>query len=262
MNNISKLNTLVHICKHLCRSSNKVDIMYSKLCIEKSFDIICISETWLDDSVSDDEITLDGYSLYRKDHNRHGGGVAVFVCDRIGVKNRIDIETFDTETLILEIMLNYKIFFVICCYRPPGFSSQRIEDYLGKFQNILDSVFRNNREFIFILGDFNDRCTNWNDDHPGSEFKSSFKNMISNNNLFQIINEPTHITPTSANLLDLIITDSPSIIIESGLDEPIGDPYHSMVFCKVYLQRVQEKSYTRTVWHYNHGDYDAFRKRA
>ena len=84
--------------------------------------------------------------------------------------------------------------------------------------------------------------------------------MISNNNLFQIITEPTHITPTSATLLDLIITDSPSIIVESGLDEPIGDPYHSMVFCTVYLQRVQEKSYTRTVWHYNHGDYDAFRK--
>ena len=64
----------------------KLDIIYSKLCIEKSFDIICISETWLDNSVSDDEITLDGYSLYRKECNQHGGRVAVFVCDRIGVK--------------------------------------------------------------------------------------------------------------------------------------------------------------------------------
>ena len=104
------------------------------MCVEKSFDIICINETWLDSSVSDDEIDLDGYSLYRKDRNRHGGGVAVFVCDKIGMKNRIDIETFDTETLILEVMLNSKSFFfdLIC---PPGFSSQKIEDYLGKFQN-------------------------------------------------------------------------------------------------------------------------------
>ena len=63
--NMCHLNVRSICTDHL----TKLDIIYSKLCVEKSFDIICISKTWLDDSVSDDEIALDCYSLYRKDHN-------------------------------------------------------------------------------------------------------------------------------------------------------------------------------------------------
>ena len=53
--------------------------------VEKGFDTICISETWLDISVSDDDLCLDGYNLYRNDRNRHSGGVAVFTCEKIGI---------------------------------------------------------------------------------------------------------------------------------------------------------------------------------
>ena len=40
--------------------------------------ILALSETWLDDSVSDAEILLPGYSLFRFDCNRCGGGVALY----------------------------------------------------------------------------------------------------------------------------------------------------------------------------------------
>ena len=44
-------------------------------------DIVCIVETWLDDRVSDSELSLDNYQLFRFDRNRHGGGVAIYVCN-------------------------------------------------------------------------------------------------------------------------------------------------------------------------------------
>ena len=37
-------------------------------------DIVRIVETWLDDRVSDSELSLDNYQLFRFDCNRHGGG--------------------------------------------------------------------------------------------------------------------------------------------------------------------------------------------
>ena len=39
--------------------------------------ILALSETWLDTSVSDAEIHLPGYRLFRFDRNRCGGGVAM-----------------------------------------------------------------------------------------------------------------------------------------------------------------------------------------
>ena len=44
-------------------------------------DILAVSEMWLDPSVSDCEVSLSGYHLYRCDRSRSGGGIGVYVAD-------------------------------------------------------------------------------------------------------------------------------------------------------------------------------------
>ena len=41
--------------------------------------VLAVSETWLDGSVTDAEIELVGYTVVRKDRNRNGGGVCLYV---------------------------------------------------------------------------------------------------------------------------------------------------------------------------------------
>ena len=41
-------------------------------------DIVCLVETWLDHNISDSEIHLPGFHLYRFDHNRYGGGIVMY----------------------------------------------------------------------------------------------------------------------------------------------------------------------------------------
>ena len=43
-------------------------------------DILAINETKIDDSFSEDEVSLAGYHIIRKDRNRHGRDVHTFVC--------------------------------------------------------------------------------------------------------------------------------------------------------------------------------------
>ena len=57
---------------------------YDELCVTMEAhnpDMICIVETWLCPDVLDSEIALPGYQVYRKDRNRHGGGVLIYVRD-------------------------------------------------------------------------------------------------------------------------------------------------------------------------------------
>jgi len=46
---------------------------------------LTLSETWLDDTVPDDEVfsVECGYSLFRHDRNQHGGGVAILLSNRV-----------------------------------------------------------------------------------------------------------------------------------------------------------------------------------
>ena len=45
----------------------------------ESPDIICIVETWLSSDILDNELAVSNYQIFRRDRNRHGGGVMMYV---------------------------------------------------------------------------------------------------------------------------------------------------------------------------------------
>ena len=47
--------------------------------VNTPLDILSINKTKIDDSVPDNEITITGYHLIRKDRNRHGGGGCICI---------------------------------------------------------------------------------------------------------------------------------------------------------------------------------------
>jgi len=49
------------------------------LLLSQNIDILLCAETHLEDSISDSEVFLPNYSVYRKDRNRQGGGVSIAI---------------------------------------------------------------------------------------------------------------------------------------------------------------------------------------
>ena len=43
--------------------------------------IICVVETWLGSEINSSEIDIPGFKLYRKDRNRQGGGILMYIAD-------------------------------------------------------------------------------------------------------------------------------------------------------------------------------------
>ena len=52
-------------------------------------DIIALTETWLDHSISNSELFIPGYVIVRKDRKRHGGGVLAYIKDSIAIINSV-----------------------------------------------------------------------------------------------------------------------------------------------------------------------------
>ena len=46
---------------------------------DKGFHILAINETKLDRTITDSLLGVDGYALHRRDRDRYGGGVAVYL---------------------------------------------------------------------------------------------------------------------------------------------------------------------------------------
>ena len=62
--------------------SQSCTLMHIVCCLKWTIllmNVLCITETWLDQSISDVEIAPDRYSVVRLDRNGHGLGILLFV---------------------------------------------------------------------------------------------------------------------------------------------------------------------------------------
>ena len=82
-------------------------------------DILSINETHLDSTINDFELNITGFSLYRNDRNRHGGGVAIYIRDEIKHKLRSDLFFVGLESVWVELMMGHPIYYVLCIAPPP-----------------------------------------------------------------------------------------------------------------------------------------------
>jgi len=60
--------------------------------------IIAMTEAFIDSTIHDSHIVPPGYAVFRKDRDRHGGWVMIFVKACINAVRRCDLET-DCELL-------------------------------------------------------------------------------------------------------------------------------------------------------------------
>ena len=113
--------------------------------------IIAVTETWLDNTISDNEVCIPGYGIQRKDRNREGGGVCIFIRNNINFNRRCDIDKDDLEFLAIDIMLpKSKPILLRVWYRPP-----RDNMFYAKLEEVLSSCTNLFRQECYILGDFN-----------------------------------------------------------------------------------------------------------
>ena len=170
--------------------------------------VIALTETWLDDSVNDSEISINNYCLIRADRNRQGGGVCLYIRENLTFNPRIDIKTDSIETLWVEILQpKTKPILVGVAYRPPSQC-----DFYDIFEQTCHQIDDSNKHEIIILGDFNTDMKgplNSNLRRRLLEFQTTF-------DLDQLIVEPTRITPTSRTIIDLILVSDPAKISQSG----------------------------------------------
>ena len=84
----SQLKSLVLNARGL-KSINRDEVSNQAVCNLQRFqnlvyneksDVICVSETWLNNSISNEDILHSGFTIYRKDRkDRYGGGVLVAI---------------------------------------------------------------------------------------------------------------------------------------------------------------------------------------
>jgi hypothetical protein len=179
---------------------NKIPLV-SNFVSENNLDVLCLSETKVDPSIS--ILSIPGYVLYRKDRTNNGGGVAILIKDEFthhGLTfDAVESNLVNTEVLSIKIqVLEFKSILVTCLYRAKFNLSYNDTRQLEYFLNELDSTGLT----FYCCGDYNI--------HLEEETKPEvirFNNMLARHSFKELINAPTR----GPARLDLIITNDSCI---------------------------------------------------
>ena len=205
--------------------------------------VICITESHLDNNVSNSDVVIDGFScdIFRKDRSCFGGGVLVYTSQDICVKRCHDLEFSSGELIWLEIRIpNYKV--LICTvYRPPGSGP----DFWNHFEYSIEQAL-NFTGNVVITGDLNVELF--------VENKHRLNEIIRLYDMSNVIKEPTRM---GALLYPVLISNN-NIFIDAEVIEvvrAVSDHDATLIHLKIPCMNNKKKNVTRNVWSYKNADF-------
>ena len=157
--------------------------------VKGKVDIIVITESKLDHTFLDSSFRISGYNKpFRKNRNRNGGGILVFIRD-------------DIPCFLMSLRFHSKWLLVACCHPP----SQKDDLFFGKLSNQIDFYLKT-YDNVFIAGDFNCQET----EPILSEFLNmhSAKKIVKEETCFKSVENPSWI--------DLFLTNKPNLFFNTS----------------------------------------------
>ena len=167
------------------------------------FDIITLSETWLNDNQHlIDYVQIPGYVIRYRNRLKVGGGVGVYIKENIKFKVRTDLINLDPQLEHLWIEVegkNKHSHLLIGIFYQSYFSNTEKLSWFEKFDHLLVQASASWSGQLIITGDFNIDLPN-----PNSQVARTYLDILESHNLTQHITKPTR---KGKSLIDHIVTN-------------------------------------------------------
>ncbi|XP_069109887.1 uncharacterized protein [Argopecten irradians] len=222
-------------------------------------DIVICTETWLNNNIPSHEyFPSHSYTTYRKDRtpNKKGqshGGVLIAVTNAYHSEHAKELDT-DNESIYINInMTNSHNLTVGAYYRPPSDKGKSIEH----LEDSINRIGQNNNTITYISGDFNLPHIDWHTNTttpstPQPKLHQHLLNIINDKSLTQTTASPTR----GEHILDLTLTNRPSIINKQEILPPLGKSDHDIVYTEIDVRLKKIRRPPRDILIYNKANWD------
>ena len=188
--------------------------------------IVSLTETWTNETISNDEIHIPGYNLKaRRDRQDtkggRGGGILVYVLQGISAceEKTEQCQQFD-EAVCIQIEAKQGPIDLYTIYRSPNSSPENT-------QNLLSLLASRSKSRSIFVGDFNYHI-DWNNLSSESVNGKDFLECLDDSYLEQFVDFPTR----GKNTLDLILAQE-GFVTEVRSEGKLGDSDHDMILFNV-----------------------------
>ena len=213
--------------------------------------IIGINESWANNDITNAELGLEGYVMFRKDRiGRRGGGVLLYIKDTIpAYEVQLQEEADCNEAIWCNLVTGHTTVIIGVVYRCPNITKQNNE----KIHNAINEVSKGD---CIIMGDFNHGNIKWDTLQSTGVEDSTYLCLVQDNFLTQHVLEPTR----AARVLDIVLSSQKEFVDNVVIQEPLGSSDHNQLHfnIKIKSDKTKVKQCRRD---FRKGNYKEIRKR-
>ena len=194
--------------------------------------IIGITETWANNDITDAELGLEGYAMFRKDRmGRRGGGVLLYIKDNIpAYEVQLQEEADCNEAIWCKLVTGHTTVTIGVVYRCPNITKQNNE----KIHNAISEVSKGD---CIIMGDFNHENIKWDSLQNTGVEDQRFLCLVQDNFLTQHVLEPTR----AARVLDIVLSSQKEFVDNVVIQEPLGSSDHNQLHFNINIKSDKTK---------------------
>ena len=161
-------------------------------------DIVAVTETFLDDTILNSQFCPKHFICFRRDRDRHGGGVLILIKSSIPAVRRSEFESH-CEIIWIQLSTSDGPLLFGVFYRSPNSDVSTLIELNTAISTIPGGLR------LVLCGDFNVPDIDWSMTTPKvqSFVNSTFCDIVSDNFLTQLVHQPTR----GDHILDLIFTN-------------------------------------------------------
>ena len=212
--------------------------------LSRNYDVVCVTESWLNESVTDAMIDNSGnFNIYRCDRiNHQGGGVLALVSKNYSsYQVPLPAKFSKLELVAFDIVGYQNSTRFILTYRSPDINllgreySALLIECLEYLQSVTYSVI--------ILGDLNLPLIDWQLlSAPTDNIHDVFLNFCLHNGFYQFVDEPTR----GNSCLDIVLSNDQCIISSLTVTEPFCTSDHcSVEFSSILQNKAMSNNHAR-----------------
>ena len=237
----------------------------------KSPDIVVLNETWLKNSINDNEIfPPEAYKIFRCDRNleshppdpnnprrfrKNGGGVLIAVKSSLDIKSKKITTACPAEVLSIEITLQNNTKFCVSTIYRVGTLGTRNQSALKDYYSTILKTKKFSK--IFVIGDLNlpnISATEWKSGRCRLPLDQAFLEMFNDLGLVQCIEEPTH---RHGNILDVLLTNAPQSLsnVHVGDEDSVCASDHFPITFNIKANVRRKQSAKREIYNFKKADW-------
>ena len=186
---------------------------------------------WANNDITDAELGLEGYAMFRKDRmERRGGGVLLYINDTIpAYEVQLQEEADCNEAIWRKLVTGHTTVTIGVVYRCPNITKQNNE----KIHNAISEVSKGD---CIIIGDFNHGNIKLDSLQSTGVEDQRFVCVVQDNFLTQ------HVEPTrAARVLDVVLSSQKEFVDNVVIQEPLGSSDHNQLHFNINIKSDKTK---------------------